>query len=86
MVDTWLWDQEVPGSSHSCARSMLSPWERFFTRISSPHSCVKHEYPTIGSMLECRVICNDSSSVMLPRKLRKAQWLEWPVGDTTLSA
>ena len=39
--DTWLWDQEVPGSSPGCARSTLSPWERLFTCIPSPHSCVK---------------------------------------------
>ena len=41
VVDTWLWDQEVPGSSPGCARSTLSPWERLFTCIGSPHSCVK---------------------------------------------
>ena len=32
VVDTWLWDQEVPGSSPGCARS---------TCISSPHLRVK---------------------------------------------
>ena len=41
VVDTWLWHQEVPGSSPGCARSTLSPWERPFTCIFSPHSCVK---------------------------------------------
>ena len=41
VVDTWLRDQEVPGSSPGCVRSTLSPWERFFTCISSPHSCKK---------------------------------------------
>ena len=41
VVDTWLWDQGVQGSSPGCARSTLSPWERLFTCISSPHSCVK---------------------------------------------
>ena len=41
VVDTWLPDQEVPGSSPGCARSTLSLWERLFTCISSPHSCVK---------------------------------------------
>ena len=25
VMDTWLQDQEVPGSSPGCARSMLSP-------------------------------------------------------------
>ena len=30
---------------------------------------------------ESRVICNDSSSVMLHRELRKVQWVEWPVED-----
>ena len=37
VVDSWLQAQEVPG----CARSKLSPWERLFTGMSSPHSCVK---------------------------------------------
>ena len=32
------------------------------------------------------VICNDSSSVMLPRELRKVQWLEWPVRDPICKA
>ena len=41
VVDTWLRDQKVPGSSLGYARPMLSPWERLFTCISSPHSCVK---------------------------------------------
>ena len=41
VVETWLRDEEVPGSSPGCARSILSPWERLFTCISSPHSCVK---------------------------------------------
>ena len=41
VVDTWPRDQEAPGSSPGCARSTLSPWERLFTCISSPHSCVK---------------------------------------------
>ena len=80
VVDTWLWDQEVPGSSFGCARSTLSHSERLFTCISSPHSCVKRapdyrQYPRVS------VICNDSSSVMLRRELRKVQLLEWPAGD-----
>ena len=37
VVDPWLWEKEVWGSSPGCARSMLSPWERLFTCISSPH-------------------------------------------------
>ena len=41
VVDTWLQDQEVSGSSPGCARSTLSPWQRLFTCIYSPHSCVK---------------------------------------------
>ena len=41
VVDTWPRDQEVPGSSPGCASSTLSPWERLFTCISSPQSCVK---------------------------------------------
>ena len=41
LVDTWLRDQKVPGSSPGCARLTLSPWERLFTCISSSHSCVK---------------------------------------------
>ena len=40
----------------------------------------------MGSMLEWRVICNDSSSVMLPKELKKVEWLEWPVGDPMLCA
>ena len=53
VVDTWLWDQEVSGSSPGYTRLTMSPWERLFTCISSPHSCVKtkNEYPTIGSIL-----------------------------------
>ena len=31
VVDPWLWDQEVLGSSPGYARSTLSPWERLFT-------------------------------------------------------
>ena len=31
VVETWLRDHEVPGSSPGCARSTLSPWERLFT-------------------------------------------------------
>ena len=42
VVDTWLPDQKVPGLSPGYARSTLCPWERLFTCISSPHSCVKH--------------------------------------------
>ena len=34
VVDNWLLDQEVPGSSPGCTWSMLSPWERLFTYIS----------------------------------------------------
>ena len=41
VLDTWLPDQKVPGSSPGYARSTLSPWERVFTCISSLHSCVK---------------------------------------------
>ena len=33
VVDTWLRDHEVPGSSPGYARSTLSPWERLFTCI-----------------------------------------------------
>ena len=47
VVDTWLRDKKVPGSSPGCATSTLSPWERLFTCISSPHSCVKR-------VLDCR--------------------------------
>ena len=72
--------QEIPGSSPGCVRLTLSPWERLFTYISPPHSCVKR-VQTIGSMLEFRVICNDSSSVMLPKELREVKWLERPVRD-----
>ena len=36
----------------------------------------ENEYPTIGSILEWHVICNDSSSLKLPRELRKIQWLD----------
>ena len=36
MVDTWLWDQGVPGSSPGCVRSTGKSWERLFTCISSP--------------------------------------------------
>ena len=72
-VDTWLRDQKVPSSSPGYARSTLRPWERLFTCISSPHSCVKR--------VPDYIICNDSSSVMLLRELRKVRWLEWPVGD-----
>ena len=33
VVDTWLRDQKVPGSSPGYARPTLSPWERLFTCI-----------------------------------------------------
>ena len=66
VVDTWLRDQEVPGSSPGSARSTLSLWERLFTCICSSHSCVK------------RV---PDSFVTLPTELTKVQWLEWLVGD-----
>ena len=52
VADNWLWDQEVPGSSPGCVRSTLSPWDKLFTCISSPHSCVKRapdyqKYPRV---------------------------------------
>ena len=52
VVGTWLWDQEVVGSSPGCARLTLRPWERYFTCFSSPHSCVKRvldyrQYPRV---------------------------------------
>ena len=65
MVDTWLGDHEVPCSSRGSARSTLSPWERLFVCIFL--TPLVYEYPTIGSVLEWRVICNDSSSAMLPQ-------------------
>ena len=37
VVDTWLRDQEISGSSSDCARWTLSPWETLFTCISQPH-------------------------------------------------
>ena len=43
VLDKWLQDQEITGLSPGCARSMLSPWERFLTCISSLYSCVKQE-------------------------------------------
>ena len=58
VIDTWLWDQEVPGSSTGCATLKLSSWERLFTCLSSPHSCVKR-VPGYNSMLGRRIICND---------------------------
>ena len=40
VVDTWLRDQKVPGSSPGCARSTLSPWKRLFTCIfQTPLMC-----------------------------------------------
>ena len=55
VVDTRPRDQEVPGSSPGCARWTLSPWERLFTCISSPHSCVKRvpDYRQYASMFLC---------------------------------
>ena len=32
-VKIWLWGQEVPGSSPSCAVSSLNPWYRPFTCV-----------------------------------------------------
>ena len=72
VVDTWL--PEVSGSSPGCAMSTLSPWERLFTCISSPLSRVKR---VPGYRQYARV----TRYAMLPRELRKVQWLEWPVGD-----
>ena len=39
VVESWFQNETVLGSSPGCDRSTLSPWERFFTCISSPHSC-----------------------------------------------
>ena len=33
VVDTWIRNQKVPGSSPGYARSTLSPWERLFTPL-----------------------------------------------------
>ena len=81
VVDTWLRDQKIPGLSPGCARLTLGPWESLFTCISSPHSCVKR-VPDCRQFSRVTCHLNDSSSVMLPRKLRKARWLKWPDGDT----
>ena len=62
MVDAWLRDQKVPGSSSGCARSTLSPRERLFTCISLPHSCVKRvpdcrQYRRVTRYLFWRLLC-----------------------------
>ena len=44
VVDIWIRDQEVLSSSRGCARLTLSPWERLFTCLSSPHTCVKRVF------------------------------------------
>ena len=45
VVDTWLRDQKVPGSSPGYARSTLSPWERLFTCIFlTPLMCKVPDY------------------------------------------
>ena len=68
VVDTWLWDQKVSGSSPGCARSTLSLRERLFICISSPHSCVKRvpdcrQYDTVTRHLYWQLLCNAPQGV-----------------------
>ena len=68
VVDTWLRDQKVPGSSPGCARSTLSPWERLFTCISSSHLCVKRvpdyrQYRKVTRYLYWQLLCNAPQGV-----------------------
>ena len=52
---------------------MPGSWERLFRYISLPQSFVKR-VPHYRQY--ARVTRNGSSSVMLPKELRKVQWLE----------
>ena len=66
VVDTWLRDQEVSGSSPGCARSTLSPW--LFTCLSSPNSCVKRvpdyrQYSRVTRHLGRQLLCNAPQGV-----------------------
>ena len=63
VVNTWLQDQEVPGSSPGCAMSTLSPWKRLSSCISSLHSCVKQvpdyrQYVRETRYLQWQILCN----------------------------
>ena len=68
VVDTWLQDRKVPGSSPGCARSTLSPLERLFTCISSHHSCAKRvpncrQYDRVTCHLYWQLLCNAPQGV-----------------------
>ena len=62
-----------PGfKSWLCQFDVESLGKALYMHFLTPLMCT-NEYPTIDSILDGRVICNGSFSVMLPKELRKVQ-------------
>ena len=74
----------------------LSMLNSFFLWVFLPGSAVRFNCSFQGIIMPgitfgkehvvSRAVCNDSSSVMLSRELRKVQWMKRPVGDPMQSA
>ena len=77
VVDTWLRDRKILGSSPGCARLTLSPWERLFPCNSSPHLCVKRvhdcrQYGSVTRHLYWQLLCNALKGVEKGTMVRMA--------------